>query len=433
MLIHLPLICTRFGTRHSRIGLTMQKSEISRSRLKTTPFHERTAALMQGAEWRRWGGYQVASCYEMIPDREYYAVRASAALFDVSALAKYNVKGPEARPYLQKLFTRNLEKLVPGKVFYSPWCDSRGKVIDDGTVACFSEEHFQMTAAEQGESWLLKVATGFDVEIENISDDYGVLAIQGPTSRAILSEWVGEGIDELGFSEAAHFETEEMPLWISRTGYTGDLGYEVWVTADKAIECWDKLMQIGEAYALTPAGIWALDVARVEAGLIMLDVDYYSALKTESIAQTSSPYELGLGWSVHFKKGDFVGRRALLQEKNQGTTPYKFVSCVLDDVAYRAAFESAGLAANLSVKAWRGMHPLFGSDGKQVGYATCGTWSPTTQKYIMLCQVHPEVSDIDTQLFFDDVVDRYRHRFPCKVVKTPVFETPRKKETYAKV
>jgi glycine cleavage system T protein (aminomethyltransferase) len=402
-------------------------------RLKVTPFHSRTAELMQGAEWRRWGGYQVASCYEMVPDREYYAVRASTAMFDVSPLAKYRITGPEARPFLQKLLTRNIEKLAPGDVVYSPWCDSRGKVVDDGTLACFSEEHFQLTAAEQGEAWLVRVASGFDVTIQNISDDFGVLALQGPTSLALLRELVGEGIDNLAFSQAASFEADSMPLWISRTGYTGDLGFEVWVRSEHAEALWDRLMDIGFSYALMPAGVWALDVARIESGLIMLDVDYLSALRTESLAQTSSPFEIGLGWSVHFKKGDFVGREALLAEKRDGKTPYRFVSLVLDDLAYREAFEAAGLTADLPVRAWRGMHPLFDSQGEQPGYATCGTWSPTTQKYILLAQVAPEYAALDTELFFDTVVDRRRHRFSCRVTKSPVFQTDRKKQSYAKV
>lgn len=402
-------------------------------RLKVTPFHSRTAQLMQGAEWRRWGGYQVASCYEMVPDREYYAVRSSTAMFDVSPLAKYRITGPEARPYLQKLLTRNIEKLDPGKVVYSPWCDSRGKVVDDGTLACFSEEHFQLTAAEQGEAWLEKVAHGFEVTIENISDDFGVLALQGPTSLGLLRELVGDRIEALGFSEAANFEVDSIPLWISRTGYTGDLGFEVWVQAEHAEKLWDRLMDIGFSYAMMPAGIWALDVARIEAGLIMLEVDYNSALRTESLAQTSSPFELGLGWSVHFKKGDFVGRSALLKEKKDNSTPYQFVSLVLDDVAYREAFASAGLAADLPVRAWRGVHPLFDAKDEQPGYATCGTWSPTTQQYILLAQVAPEYSAPGSELFFDAVVDRKRHRFSCRVAKTPVFETNRKKESYAKV
>jgi aminomethyltransferase len=399
-------------------------------RLKTTPFHLRTEALMQGAEWRRWGGYQVASCYEMAPDREYYAVRASCAMFDVSALAKYTIKGPQARDFLQRLITRNIANLKVGEVLYSPWCDSRGKVIDDGTFACLGGQHFQMTAAEQGEAWLRKVARGFEVSIENISDDYGVLALQGPTSLSVLRELVGDRVAALGFSQSCHAEHEGAPLWISRTGYTGDLGYEVWVPREQGLAVWDRLVAIGQAYALYPAGIWALDVARIEAGLLMLDVEYVSALSASTTGQTSSPFELGLGWSVHFKKGEFIGRKALLEEKERATTPYQLVGCVLDSVAYRQAFEEMGLPPNLSVKAWRGVHPLFDREGAQKGYATCGTWSPTLQKYLMLAQVDPDAAAAGTPLVFEDVIDRRRVKLPCTVEKLPFLNTDRKKEMY---
>lgn len=402
-------------------------------RLKTTPFHARTEPLMQGAEWRRWGGYQVASCYEMAPDREYYAVRASCAMFDVSALAKYSIKGTDARAFLQKLITRNIANLKMGEVLYSPWCDSRGKVIDDGTFACLDEEHFQMTAAEQGEAWLRKVARGFQVSIENISDHYGVLALQGPTSLGVLRELVGPDVAKLGFSQSYHTHFESVPLWISRTGYTGDLGYEVWVPRDEAVRIWDKLVAIGDSYALYPAGIWALDVARIEAGLLMLDVEYTSALNAATVAQTSSPFELGLGWSVHFKKGDFLGRKALLEEKEHNTTPYHYVGCTLDTVAYREAFLELGLPPNLSVKAWRGIHPLFASEGPQVGYATCGTWSPTLQRYLMLAQVSPAYARPGQELVFEDVIERRRVKLPCKVEKLPFFNTDRKKDMYVEV
>jgi aminomethyltransferase len=402
-------------------------------RLKTTPFHPRTEALMQGAEWRRWGGYQVASCYEMAPDREYYAVRASCAMFDVSALAKYSIQGPDARAYLQRLITRNIANLKVGEVLYSPWCDPRGKVIDDGTFACFAEDHFQMTAAEQGEAWLRKVARGFEVTIENISDDYGVLALQGPTSLSVLRELVGEAVARLEFSQSCHTEFDGIPLWVSRTGYTGDLGYEVWVPREHGLTIWDKLIAIGGAYALYPAGIWALDVARIEAGLLMLDVEYTSALAAPTSAQTSSPYELGLGWSVHFKKGDFIGSAALQDEKSGHTTPFHYVGCVLDTAAYREAFESLGLAPNMSVKAWRGVHPLFDDRGEQVGYATCGTWSPTLQKYLMLAQVHPRWANAGQALIFEDVIDRQRVKLPCTVEKLPFFTTDRKKDMYVEV
>ncbi len=385
---------------------------------------------MQGAEWRRWGGYQVASCYEMVPDREYYAVRASCAMFDVSALAKYSIRGPQARAYLQRLITRNVAALKVGDVLYSPWCDSRGKVIDDGTFACFAEDHFQMTAAEQGESWLRKAARGFDVTIDNISDDFGVLALQGPTSLSVLRELAGETVNSLGFSQSCHSFHKDIPLWISRTGYTGDLGYEVWVPKAHGVTVWDRLIEIGDSYALYPAGIWALDVARIEAGLLMLEVEYVSALTAATTAQTSSPFELGLGWSVHFKKGDFIGREALLREKDEATTPYHYVGCVLDPVAYREAFEEMGLPPSLSVKAWRGVHPLFDDQGVQKGYATCGTWSPTLQKYLMLAQVDPDVATPGSQLVFEDVIERRRVKLPCRVEKLPFFSTDRKKDMY---
>lgn len=403
---------------------------LAMQRLKTTPFHPRTEQLMQGAEWRRWGGYQVASCYEMAPDREYYAVRASCAMFDVSALAKYSVRGDDSRAFLQRLITRNIANLKVGEVLYSPWCDSRGKVIDDGTFACLAEDHFQMTAAEQGEAWLRKAARGFEVAIENISDRFGVLALQGPTSLGVLRELVGPGVARLAFSQSYHTEFEGIPLWISRTGYTGDLGYEVWVPSEHGVSIWDKLVAIGQAYALYPAGIWALDVARIEAGLLMLDVEYVSALSAATAAQTSSPFELGLGWAVHFKKGPFIGRQALLEEKEQATTPYHYVGCVLDSVAYRDASAEVGLPPNLSVKAWRGMHPLFAREGHQVGYATCGTWSPTLQKYLMLAQVNPPWAHPGQELVFEDVIDRRRVKLPCTVERLPFFNTDRKKDMY---
>lgn len=399
-------------------------------RLRTTPFHSRTEPLVQGAEWRRWGGYQIASCYEMAPDREYYAVRSSCAMFDVSPLAKYRLRGPEARAFLQKLLTRQVAKLEPGGVLYSPWCDPRGKVIDDGTVACFAEDDFQMTAAEQGESWLRRVARGFEVQVSNVTDDFGVLALQGPTSLGVLRELLGRPVTELAFSQSCHAEFEGIPLWVSRTGYTGDLGYEVWVPRAHGPTIWDKLMAIGASYALVPAGIWALDVARIEAGLLMLGVEYTSALAAGTLAQTSSPYELGLGWAVHFSKGDFLGREALWNEREQGTTPYRFVGCTLDLDAYRAAHQALGLAPTLSVKAWRGVHPLFLEHGEQGGYATCGSWSPTTQKYLMLAQVHPEFAQPGQALFFEEVIDRQRVRIPCQVEKLPFWSTERKKEMY---
>lgn len=396
-------------------------------RLKQTPFHPRVVELVQGADWRRWGGYQVASCYEMAPDREYYAIRASTALFDVSPLVKFELSGPDAHAFLQRLVCRDIEALQPDRVAYTPWCDHRGLMVDDGIVARLGAERFRLTASRQCDAWLDRVARGFDVKIENVTERYGVLALQGPTSRELLVELVGPEIARLALYQAGSFTLDETELWISRTGYTGDLGYEIWVPCEKGLALWDQVMKIGQRYALMPAGIWALDVARIEAGLIMQDVDYASVLDAELPSQASSPFELGLGWAVQFKKPDFVGREALLKEHNSGETPYRLVSLVVDESTYRQAFQAAGLACCLPVKAWRGIEPVFDGEGTQRGYATCGTWSPTTQKLILLAQVHPQMATPDSQLYVDTVVDRYRHRFGCRVVPTPVFTTARKK------
>ncbi len=406
-------------------------------RLKTTPFHPCTEPLMTAAQWRRWGGYQVASCYLASCDREYYAVRNSTAAFDISPLAKYRISGPDSLPYLQRLVTRDLSRLLPGKVIYTPWCEENGKVVDDGTVAALElddgETVYQLTAAEDCLAWLELVARGYRVEIEDVTERFGVLALQGPTSLNLLLELLGPKVADLGFSEAAHFQTGAGPLWVSRTGYTGDLGYEIWCEASDAVALWTQVSELGVRYGLVPAGIWALDIARIEAGLIMLEVDYASASTVTQLGQTSSPFELGLGWAVSFDKGPFVGREALLSEKTEKSTPFHLTGLVLDLPSYREAFAVVGLPPCLPVQAWREVAPVFDTDGHQRGYATCGTWSPTLQELLVMIAVEPAFCAPETPLFFDMMVDRRRVRIPGRTVRLPFFHTQRKKAQYAAV
>lgn len=390
--------------------------------LKTTPFHARTSALMQGNQWRRWSGYTVASAYELTHDREYLAMRNACALIDVSALCKYHIRGRDARAFLNRLVTRDVTKLAPGQGLYTPWCNSSGKVVDDGTIACLEEGYYRLTAAETNNRWLALNSPGFEVSIEDVSDQLGTLALQGPHSRAVLVELFGEEAGALKFYEWCTASYQGRTVGISRTGYSGDLGYEIWVPAEHALFFWDALVGVGKRYALQPAGIWALDVARIEAGLIMLDVDYTPVTKTVTDAQASSPYELGLGWSVNFKKGPFVGRDALAREKEAGS-PYKLVGLEIDHVAYMAAFEELGLPPCMPFQAWRATTPLF-DNGGQVGYATCGTWSPTLKKYIALGQVHPSCG---SRVTVDLMVDRYRRSFFASVVGLPFFNPERKR------
>jgi aminomethyltransferase len=390
-------------------------------RLKTTPFHPRTSSLMQANQWRRWGGYSVASAYEMTHDREYLAMRNACAVLDVSALYKYEISGPDAHAYLDRLVTRNIAKMEVGQMAYTPWCDSRGKVVDDGTIARLEDRRFRLTAADPNYHWLEENAPGFDVQIREVSEELGTLALQGPCSREVLCETFGESLRSLPF----YAITQVGDLTISRTGYSGDLGYEIWVPSARAVEVWDQLLQVGKRYAIQPAGIWALDVARIEAGLIMLDVDYTPAPKATTPAQASTPYELGLGWAVHLQKPTFVGKKALQREKLEGSA-YHLVGLEIDHVGLAREYENLGLPVQYPHVPWRDIVPLF-QDDRQVGYATCGTWSPTLKKYVALAQVHPAQASPDHRLHVDLLVDRYRKRFDVTVKKLPFFQPERKR------
>lgn len=393
--------------------------------LKTTPFHARTAALMQGNQWRRWAGFSVASAYELTSDREYLAIRNACALIDVSPLFKYHVRGADAQRFLNRLVTRDLSKMAVGHITYTPWCNSRGKVVDDGTIAKLDDTLFRLTAAESNWRWLQDNAAGFDVRLEDVSDELGALSLQGPRSRALLERLSGADLSPVKYHRFTHVDLAGASTMVSRTGYTGDLGYEIWVPRDRALAVWDALVEEGRSFGLQPAGIWGMDVARIEAGLIMLDVDYTPAPRAFTDAQASSPYELGLGWAVHLEKGTFVGQKALRAEKQRGS-PLALVGLEIDHVALGLAHDRVGLTTPYPFVPWRAVVPVFqGRD--QVGYATCGTWSPTLKKYVALAQVAPAVATPGSALSIDLMVDRARRPFTATVTKLPFFNPERKR------
>jgi aminomethyltransferase len=245
--------------------------------LRFTPFHPRTAPLVRAATWRRWSGFQVASAYEPVPDAEYAAIRNSAALIDVSPLHKYRITGKDSLRLLDRLVTRDVTRCRVGQVLYTPWCDHQGKVIDDGTVHRLDEEDFRLTSAEPNLRWLEMSAAGMDLSIEDESENVAALALQGPLARMVLEQATQMSLAGLRYFRLTGANVRGVPLVVSRTGYTGDLGYEIWVDAGHAVPLWDALMQEGAAFGIMPAGIWALDIARIEAGLVMLGVDYFSS------------------------------------------------------------------------------------------------------------------------------------------------------------
>ncbi|HEX7939635.1 MAG TPA: aminomethyltransferase family protein, partial [Gemmatimonadaceae bacterium] len=345
--------------------------------LAGTPFHSRTAPLARAQTWRRWAGHQVASSYDPHPDREYAAVRNAAALFDVSPLYKYRITGKDAARMLDRMVTRDVMKCAVGQVFYTPWCNEHGKMLDDGTISRLDESTYRLTSAEPNTRWLALCGRGMDVKVEDISATTGALALQGPLARDILKA-TGADVDALKYFRLTHTAIRKTPVTISRTGYTGDLGYEIWVDATKAEALWDTLMDVGASYGICPAGIWALDIARIEAGLVMLDVDYFSAHHAHIEDQKSSPYELSLGWTVADNKGPFVGQHALRAEKKRGAA-WKFIGVEIDWVSFEKLHQERGLAPHVPNIAWRTSHPLL-RYGQQVGYATSGTWSPLLKK-----------------------------------------------------
>jgi len=392
--------------------------------LKTTPFHERTSALCESHTWRRWAGYIVASSYELSHEREYHCIRAAAALFDVSPLYKYAIRGRDAARLLDRVVTRDVMRTQVGQVLYTPWCDAAGKVLDDGTVAHLDEGLFRMTSAEPSLRWLDVNSLGLDVTVQDISESTAALSLQGPQSLAVLKA-LGE-IPPLKYFRLARTELRGVPVEISRTGYTGDLGFEIWIPSGDAVPVWDAVMEVGKDYGLQAAGMLALDVARIEAGLMLIDVDYVPAKKALIESQTSSPYELDLAWAVNLDKEQFVGRQALAAEKARGPA-WQFVGIEIGYPGLERLYADAGLATRLPQAAWRTSVPIY-SGAEQAGYATSGGWSPILKKYIALAHLRSRWARPGTELDIEITVEHRRKRTAARVVEKPFFDPERKKK-----
>jgi aminomethyltransferase len=393
--------------------------------LATTPFHPRTTALCASHAWRRWAGYVVASSYELTHEREYHAIRSSAALLDISPLYKYELAGKGAVQLLDRMVTRNVARVAVNQVLYTTWCDAAGKVLDDGTIARLDETRFRITSAEPSLRWLEDNAAGLDVAVKDVSGATAALALQGPSSRAILQGLAATDLSALKYFRLLTTRLRDVPVAISRTGYTGDLGYEIWVDAGQALPVWDAIVDAGSAYGVVPAGMLALDIARIEAGLMLLDVDYVSARKALADRQTSSPFELDLGWTVDLAKENFVGRQALAEEAKRGPA-WQFVGVEVDWDSLERLYSAVGLAPQLPATAWRASVPIY-AGGEQVGYATSGGWSPLLKKYIALAHLRSRWAAAGTAVEMEVTVEHQRKRAAARVVKKPFFNPERKR------
>src|SRR5918993_3683755 len=369
-----------------------------------TAFHERTFPLCESLNYREWSGYYAVSSYEPHHEHEYNAIRNAAALIDISPLFKYRLTGPDATRLVDRIITRDMNKVTVGQVIYTPWCDEHGKVIDDGTVSRLEENVYRWTAADPSLRWFTQNATGMDVQIEDISESVSALALQGPTSGRLLKSLVQDAdIANLKYFRVTKGSIAGVPVEVSRTGYTGDLGYEIWIESDKAIQVWDALMDAGRAFDIHPAGMLALDVARVEAGLLLIDVDFNSSKKALIAEQKYSPFEMGLGRLVNLDKAKFVGQSALAEEKRRGHAR-EIVGLEVDWPGIERLYERVGLPPTMPAAASRVAVPVY-AGGRQAGKATTTTWSPVLKKMIALATVRREYTRPGTRLQFEITVE----------------------------
>ena len=405
--------------------MTYKNKFQAETQLKLSPFFERTSKLNESQEWRRWSGYLSATNYELNHENEYFAIRTKAALLDISPLYKYIVKGPDAQSYIHQLVTRNINICKVGQVMYTPWCDEDGKVIDDGTVQRLSEQKFRITSAEPNLEWLEYNAVGLNLEIKDDSTNTAALALQGPNSRKILNIVANDSLDHLKFFWMIDTYIHNCPVSISRTGYTGDLGFEIWIDPKDALTVWDILLEKGKSFGITPTGLQALDISRIEAGLILLDVDYISSRHAIIESRKSSPYELGLGWAVKMNKNNFIGKKSLEKEIARGPD-WEFIGIEIEWDQLEKLYREVGLAPGLPSTAWRSSTPLYYND-QQVGYATSGAWSPILKRYIALAHVKSNFAMVGTALDFEIKIEHFRRLTKAKVVKTPFFDPARKR------
>ncbi len=409
----------------------MQQARAPKAQSGTIPtvpvasaFHQRTHQLCESLNYRDWAGYYAVSVYETHHEHEYNAIRNACAVIDVSPLFKYRLSGRDAVRLVDRVITRDAKKLAVGQVYYTPWCDEEGKVIDDGTVTRLSEQVYRWTAADPSLRWLTENARGLDVKVEDITEQVAALALQGPTAAQLLQVVSTAPIPTLKYFRATSGSIAGVPVDITRTGYTGDLGYEVWMPWDAAVRVWDAIVEVGAAFDLHAAGMLALDIARIEAGLLLIDVDFHSSRRAMIDSQKYSPFELGLGRLVELDKGPFIGRSALSAEHRRGSKR-QVVGLEVDWTEVERLYDAVGLPPTAPSTASRVAVPVY-KDGKQVGRATSTTWSTMLKKMIALATIEAPYFALGTRLKLEVTVEAVRHAATATVVKTPFFNPRRK-------
>jgi aminomethyltransferase len=389
-----------------------------------TAFHERTFPLCHSLNYREWSGYYTVSVYEVHHEHEYNAIRNACAMIDITPLYKYLITGKDATKLVNRVITRDINKVAVGQVIYCCWCDEDGKVIDDGTISRLDENVYRWTAADPSLRWFKQNGLNMEVQIEDISEKVAALALQGPTSGKLLKAVAEVDIANLKYFRVTRGKINGVPVDISRTGYTGDLGYEIWVPWKEAVKVWDALMDKGKQFDIHAAGMLALDVARVEAGLLLIEVDYISSKKALIPSQKYSPYELGFGKMVHLDKENFIGKRALQNDQKNGVAR-QLVGLEVDWVEVEEQHDKFGLTPAAPTQASRVSVPVYSGE-TQVGKATTTAFSPLLKKLIALASVETAHSKPGTKLQMELTIEAQRLKTTAMVVKLPFFNPVRK-------
>ncbi len=396
--------------------------------IRTTPFHERLSVLNETGLWEHWAGHLVATRYQLAEKAEYFAVRNSAAIFDTSPLFKYRIHGPGAERFLAGVLARDIRTCPPGHAQYTAWCDDRGHVVEDGVILHLEKDEFILTAAEPNLAYFSALVDGHDVGIEDVSEAWGVLAFQGPRSRDLLAA-LAPAVAKLPYFGLVRTRIDKVPVIVSRTGFTGDLGFEIWAPAADALKVWDALWKVSRGQGVVPFGMIALYMARIEAGLILLDVDFHSSRFAWTDADRSTPIELGLGWMFKGIETDdraFIGRDAIRRERASKSSRWKLSGLIVDWRDYDRIYDAAGLIPPKDHTPIQDEYYIYDDDLNQLGYATSQMYSPMLQRHIALARVPLDRTAPGSRVKLELAVAHKYEYFDAVVSRTPLFDPQRR-------
>jgi len=396
--------------------------------IRETPFHPRTSAANHTGLWSHWSGYLAADKYQMADKFEYFAIRNAAAVIDTSPLYKYRIAGMDAERFLAGVLARDIRKCRPGQAHYTLWCDEEGYVVEDGVILRYSDNEFLLSAAEPNLAYLQDLTGRMSVEVEDVSDQYGALALQGPYAREILGQLAPE-VEGIGYFHLTPAKIGDAAVTISRTGYTGDLGYEIWVDRNDAVKVWDAVFEVATPYGVVPAGQTALLITRIEAGLVLIDVDFYSSRYAWNDDQRTTPHELGMGWMLRDLETDdraFIGRRAIERELRDGTSRWKTVGIMVDWHDWDRLYNERGVIPPKDHTPEHGGMMMYDDRLQRIGYTPSFVYSPMLQRHIGIARVRPEHAALGSEVGLEVTIDHRYDVVKANVSRLPFFNPPRK-------